>query len=169
MASANERPEAIGITGHQDLTPRTAALVAVAVDAVLAGRAVVGVTSLAAGADQVFAECVLRSGGTLVVVVPAKQYRDTFAVERDAATFDHLLERATTVIQLPFGVPSEAAYWAAGQEIVRRCDRLVAVWDGEGGAGRGGTADVVRYARAHGRDVVVVWPPGARRARKAVP
>jgi len=38
------------------------------------------------------------------------------------------------------------------------------VWDGQGAGGRGGTADVVNYARNRGIETLVVWPPGARRA-----
>lgn len=36
----------------------------------------------------------------------------------------------------------------------------MAVWDGDAAAGLGGTADVVDYAHACGREAVVIWPPG---------
>lgn len=65
---------------------------------------------------------------------------------------------------MPFDEPSEKAYWSAGQEIVNQADRLLAVWDGQPAAGLGGTADVVRYARAQGKLVTIIWPEGARRS-----
>jgi hypothetical protein len=40
---------------------------------------------------------------------------------------------------------------------------LCAVWDGLPARGYGGTADVVAYARQHGKPVHVIWPAGARR------
>jgi hypothetical protein len=40
---------------------------------------------------------------------------------------------------------------------------LVAVWDGQPAAGKGGTADIVDYARRHGIEVRIVWPPGTSR------
>jgi len=40
---------------------------------------------------------------------------------------------------------------------------LVAVWDGQEAASKGGTGDVVGYARDRGVDVRVVWPISALR------
>ncbi|WP_028933456.1 hypothetical protein [Pseudonocardia spinosispora] len=60
----------IGITGHHDLTPGTATLVAEALRTVLAGirRPIVGVTCLARGAEEVFARVVVELGGEIEVV-----------------------------------------------------------------------------------------------------
>jgi len=52
---------------------------------------------------------------------------------------------------------------AGGEEVARRCDVLVAVWDGCPAAGLGGTADAVAFARSLGKQVVVMWPEGVRR------
>jgi hypothetical protein len=41
-----------------------------------------------------------------------------------------------------------------------RCKDQTAVWDGKVTKGKGGTADIVRYARNRGREVVVLWPAG---------
>jgi hypothetical protein len=38
----------------------------------------------------------------------------------------------------------------AGSWIVEHCDQLIAVWNGQQGAGLGGTADVVTLARESG-------------------
>jgi hypothetical protein len=50
---------------------------------------------------------------------------------------------------------SNRAYEAVGRYVVRHCDLLIAIWDGTPAAGRGGTADIVRFAAAIG--VPVCW------------
>lgn len=155
----------VGITGHQSLTPMTRRLVSTAIRRALTGRPeLTGVTSLAAGADQMFAEVVVDLGGKIVVVLPAKHYERSFQVPNDLATFRRLLQRADNVITMPFDEPSEEAYWAAGQEIVDQANFILAVWDGQPAGGLGGTADVVRYARKRGKPVTVIWPEGAHRS-----
>jgi hypothetical protein len=54
--------------------------------------------------------------------------------------------------------PSEDAYLAAGKHIVDRAGLLVALWNGKPAAGKGGTGDIVAYARSQGRPVVHVHP-----------
>jgi hypothetical protein len=123
----------------------------------------VGACSLAAGADQLFAEVILASGGKLWVVVPSFDYESTFSRQADLERFFELLGRAEKVEQLDFPEPSENAYFAAGQRIVELCDKLVAVWDGEKARGLGGTGDVVAYANEQGKPVDVLWVQGVSR------
>jgi hypothetical protein len=124
-----------------------------------------GVTCLADGADQLFARVVLALGGTYEVVVPATDYRRRSVRPGNRAAFDELLDRAVTVTYMPFDRSGRTAYMAASQELLRRCELLLAVWDGQPSAVLGDTADVVRAAQARNLPVVVVWPDGARRAR----
>ena len=154
----------VGVTGHRDLGAPTRRLVTMAVAAALtAHRPVHGISALAEGADQIFAEQVLVADGDLTAVIPSAGYTATFATAAGAASFRRLRARATEVVALPFPGPSDEAYWAAGCEIVRRCDLLLAVWDGGPSGGLGGTADVVAFARERGVRTTVVWPAGARR------
>ena len=48
------------------------------------------------------------------------------------------------------------AYEAAGRYVVDHCDLLIAVWDGKPARGRGGTAEIVAYAREKKRPLIVV-------------
>jgi len=156
----------VGCTGHQGLSPSTRRNVAAAVARLLADRgegSVVGSSSLAEGADQLFAFAVLAAGGRLHAVIPSQGYERTFQSDQARATYAALLALADDLTTLAFPEPSEDAFLAAGHAIADRCDMLIAVWDGQEAAGKGGTGDVVRYARARGRDVQVVWPAGARR------
>jgi hypothetical protein len=154
----------IGCTGHQKMP---AAAVKYATDHIeetlrQCTDEVLGITSLAIGADQIFAKQVLAHGGKLCAVIPCARYEETF----DAATlaeFHSLLNQATCVSQLEFDEPSEDAFFAAGRFIVDHCELLVAVWDGEPARGLGGTADVVKYAKENGTAVNIVWPPNVGR------
>lgn len=154
----------IGATGHQHVPPEATAHVTSGIQEVVHSHrtGLVGVCSLAAGADQLFARAVLNAGGALHVVVPCEKYEETFQ-GADLAAFHDLLRQAEQVETLPHREPTEEAFDAAGRRVVDLCDVLVAVWDGEPARGLGGTADIVDYARSAGREVVVIWPPGVRR------
>lgn len=155
----------LGISGHQEIPPLAFATVRKGISQILGevARPLIGVTSLAAGADQVFAEEVLVSGGSLHVVVPSRSYEASFNSRSALAAFRRLLAAAEKVEYLDFQEPSETAYLAAGKRVVDVCEVLLAVWDGQPARGRGGTADIVDYARRSGKGVRVIWPIGVRR------
>jgi hypothetical protein len=155
----------IGITGHRGLPPRTQELITAALRKELephAGTELVGVSSLAGGPDQLFARTVLDLGGSLEVVIPAEQYRDGLDPDEQQG-YDELVAKAEHVERLPFVESTEQAHLAAGQAVVDRSERLVAVWDGKPARGIGGTADIVSYAHQKGVPVAVLWPDGAAR------
>lgn len=156
----------IGITGHSNLTPESMTLVAVELRKVLSehGEALVGLSCLARGADQVFARVVLELGGRLDVVLPAADYRERKVKPDNRHDFEALIGQAANVRVLPFELSNREAYAAANEAVLADIDELVAVWDGAPSDGRGGTADTVEIARARDIPVVVVWPPGAARA-----
>lgn len=154
----------LGVTGHQVLPAAVLAPIMSELREALSqtGTNPTGVSSLAAGTDQLFAREVLAAGGQLQAVLPCQGYGATFHGP-DQASYRHLLEQAENVETLPFSEPSEEAFYAAGRRVVDLCDLLLAVWDGQPARGLGGTADVVAYARQSGREVRVIWPAGARR------
>jgi hypothetical protein len=150
----------VAITGHRDLND--AALARRQIEAELARLEppLIGVSSLAAGADQLFADAVLAAGGTLDVILPGRDYRETLPGDF-RGDFDRLLAAADSVTTLDHETVGKDAYVAAGLAMLERCDVLIAVWDGERSRGRGGTADLVRRARELGIPVRIV---GAERA-----
>jgi hypothetical protein len=154
----------VGVTGHRDLPEPTCKLVSAAIATHLARfDSIDGVSSLAEGADQIFAEQVLRAGGALTAVVPSAHYGRSFETTDGSAAYRRLRALAREVIELPFSSPSEEAYWAAGQRVVGLAEVLLAVWDGTPSRGVGGTADVVAFAGERGVPTTVLWPPGSRR------
>jgi hypothetical protein len=154
----------IGIAGHQDLPKAATDFIRQGIRDVLAQYDdVVGYSSLAAGADQLFAVEVLSRGGRLHAVVPSAGYETT--LDGDAAElYVRLLAAASDTTQLAFPAPGEPAYEAAGQWIAEHSELLIAVWDGLPARGRGGTADTVAYARELDREVQVIWPDGMSRS-----
>ncbi|GAA5060862.1 hypothetical protein [Streptomyces similanensis] len=156
----------IAVTGHMDLTEASVPLVREALRRALEayGADLDGISCLAAGADSVFADVVLELGGRLFAVIPSKDYRAVKVKPDHADTFDRLVRAATEVTVLDHETANRAAYEDANAVLLRRADRLVAVWNGEPPSGKGGgTADTVLDARAAGLPVDVVWPDGAVR------
>ncbi|MEU8561738.1 hypothetical protein AB0C45_09640 [Streptomyces cyaneofuscatus] len=158
----------LAVTGHMDLTDESVPLVRAALRELLAqySEDLTGVSCIAAGSDSLFAEEVTAIGGRLVAVIPSQDYRAARVKPDHAAVFDRLVEAAVDVVTLPHTTANRAAYEAANAELLRRADRLVAVWDGTPPSGKGGgTADTVEQAQQAGLAVDVVWPAGAARRR----
>lgn len=162
-ARPGETPVRVGVTGHIHLTTRSRRLIYAALVGVLHewGPRVHGVTCLADGADQLFAEALLAAGCGYDVVLPAPDYREREVTPENRAAFDRLLLRARCVHHASTRSGTRA-YAAAGELVLDRSDRLLAVWDGTGGD-VGSTASIVAAARRRGIPVTVIWPPGARR------
>lgn len=151
----------VGITGHQRLDdPTDWKWVEQELNIVLEELAapVVGITSLAIGADQLFARAVLNHGGVLEVIVPFEGYERIFEDEAAKREYDRLLRSARRVEVLKRSGTDEEAYFAAGRLLADRSDIVIAVWNGKPAKGLGGTADIVGYARAHGKNVVHLNP-----------
>ncbi|WAE71736.1 hypothetical protein OUQ99_21190 [Streptomonospora nanhaiensis] len=155
----------IGITGHSNLSADSAELVRKAlVDALedYTEGGLVGISCLARGADQLFAEEVLDLGGQLEVVLPSADYREAKVGPEARGGFDRLLVRAHHVRYMSL-TAGRQAYEEANEAVLGGVDLLFAVWDGQPSGGGGGTADAVRLATERGIPVNVIWPEGARR------
>lgn len=119
----------------------------------------VAISPLAEGADRLVAREVLATaGGTLeaILPLPAEDYRGDFDSEDSHRDFTDLLEAAGQVTVLESTPHRAAAYEAAGQRVVDDSDVLIAIWDGDPGRGKGGTAETVAYARRVGRPIYMI-------------
>lgn len=155
----------IGAAGHQNIPRPAIAYVRQGIADIIAeaNHNPVGISSLAAGADQLFASLILEYGGRLSVIIPCAGYETTFTGKADLERYRRLLGKADHVETLNYPEPSEDAYLDAGRRVVDDADLLIAVWDGKPARGKGGTADIVSYARHRGVKVRVVWPDGVVR------
>src|SRR4051794_3259819 len=112
-----------GITGHRRLPPAAAHFAQRHWSKVLPrDPAALAVSSLAEGADQLFAEQVLAAGGRLEAIEPCAGYARSFATAAARRCYEDLRGAAVAVIPLPYPGPGKEAYLAAGLLVVERCD-----------------------------------------------
>lgn len=157
----------IGISGHQRLDDPAAwswvaDMIAETLDHV--SGPLVAVTSLAVGADQLLAQLVIARGGRVHAVLPFRDIERSFADDALAA-YRQLVSHAEVEVLNQNGT-DEDAYLAAGKRVADLADLLIAVWDGESAKGKGGTADIVRYA-AHRNVPLVHINPVTRAVHKS--
>jgi len=151
----------IGITGHQRLkNEKLWDWVKLKIDDLLSQvqSPLIGLSSLAIGADQVFAKSILENDGSLHVIVPFDGYEMKFSEGVDREEYFHLLNKATSIDILAKEHSEEESYFKAGKKIVDDSSFLIAVWDGKPAAGLGGTGDVVKYARQMSKKVIHLNP-----------
>ncbi|WP_030205214.1 hypothetical protein [Streptomyces sp. NRRL S-87] len=155
----------IGVTGHRAIPAELTAFVREGLRALLGAHEgpLEALSCLAEGADQIFAEVALDCGADLTVVIPSGDYEQTFTDPGALDGYRRLRARAAQEVRMDHAHSTDEAYYAAGAFIADACDRLVAVWDGRPARGRGGTGDVVAYARSLGKPVTVIWREGVRR------
>ena len=126
---------------------------------------IVVLSSLAEGADQLVASVALERGAILIapLPMPLEEYRKDFQfglTPNALSEFDRLLARAAAAPEIPLldGATIEALrddarrramqYREAGLYIVRHCQILLALWDGDqSDVKTGGTAEIVRRQR----------------------
>ncbi len=128
-------------------------------------------TALAEGADRLVAHQAREMMGEeqveLEAVLPltVDDYLSDFKKSGSREEFHQLLDGAASLVVLADGPKPQKperdeAYEKGGHYIVDRCDLLVAVWNGEPSDKRGGTAQIVDYARR--QDVPVLIVPAVR-------
>jgi len=128
------------------------------------------VSSLAEGADRLVARearALLPEGVDVELVCPLPFAREEYA--RDFSPdgrreFEALLA-GSFVFELDGsreGGKADEAYEAAGRAMLDTSDILIAVWDGQGARGRGGTGQIVAEAARRGRPVVWVHVGGGK-------
>ena len=176
----------IGVTGHRDLDEVDRPALTQTVNACLAEiesleptKIQCLITGLAAGADQLVAECALDRGWTLHAVLASSV--DSFALTMSASDAlrlrNDLLPRCAEVTIVKHdGSEEKTGYVAVACLIVERAEMLIALWDGKASRGAGGTADTVtRYLEAKPSNLsqlkstrTVYWVRSRRRGAPAL-
>ncbi len=149
-----------GITGHQNLGDQeTISWVEdCLIQEIPKYHITKGLTCLAIGADQLFAEVLEQFYIPYIAIVPSDGYEGTFENESARENYFSYLAKADDTIRLNFPSPSEEAFYAAGKHIVDYCDILFAIWNGKPAKGLGGTGDVVEYASRKKKKVIHINP-----------
>ncbi|MBI5182160.1 MAG: hypothetical protein HZA06_04515 [Nitrospirae bacterium] len=105
---------------------------------------------IAEGADRlVVNEMLNRTGWLLEVVLPleASDYMKDFDTAESKEEFKKLMAMASKTQTLPAKRTRNEAYEAVGHFVVDNSDILIALWNGKESRGKGGTAEIVDYAR----------------------
>lgn len=147
----------IGITGHQELNDPLWVKGEILRVLHLQSLPLIGVTSLAVGADQLFAQAVLECGGRLQVIIPFAGYANSFK-DGGLQEYERLLASAAIVEVLPAIGSQEESYFSAGKKVVDVSDLVIAVWNGKPAAGLGGTGDIVNYTRGQEKRYIHINP-----------
>src|SRR5271156_847577 len=94
----------IGITGHQELgSSKTIDWIREQIqDLILKEHICEGYTSLAIGADQLYADILQKQSVPFVAVIPSSDYIKTFPKGAAQANYKRLLSYASHVVQLKF-------------------------------------------------------------------
>jgi hypothetical protein len=155
----------VGFTGHRHLKnpEKLSKLLQTLLDSLrheIPGH-LVGYSSVAIGADALFAEASLASGLPWVALLPQSEhdFKNDFQ-ESDWEKTSVLLRRAARVQSLAGAKESDRdlAYLECGLLTVEEADLVVAVWDGEPSRGVGGTADIVANARSLTKPLILIDP-----------
>jgi hypothetical protein len=167
-------PCVVGFTGHRRL-PNEKAIAQVLREVIAAlqqdaGRDLVGRSSIASGADTLFAEVCLASNMKWIALLPfpEAEFKKDFS-EADWKRAKALLHRAERVEISSEIVERPRGYLDCGLATVDGADLMVAVWDGKAPRGLGGTADIVEHARAMQKPLILISPDGLEIRRERVP
>lgn len=142
----------IGIGGHQDLGgPETLAFLTTSFRHLLEESQPTCVYSaLAKGADQILMQVALELDVPVEVVIPCQGYENNY-VGDERKEYWRLYHAARAHHLLAFPECRGRAYEAAGHWIIEQSDLTVLTWNGKPPSGRGGTADMIHYARYLGK------------------
>jgi len=160
-----QRWTVVGFTGHRKLADASAAArgIAAALDAIDPGPdgSLAAVSSAASGADTLFLEAAAARGLPRHVILPfaVERFEQDFAEEPGAwARVKPLIDSAGCVEVVQGAADRKQAYLENGVRTVEEADVLIAVWDQRPAKGTGGTGDIVAFAQALGKRVLVVGP-----------
>lgn len=148
----------VGITGHQERHGIDWGWVEATLQSEICKLPDVraALSSLAKGADQVFARVAISLSVPVIAVIPVSDY-ERFFHGKDRVEYERLLNKSQ-VKDLKWRGDNELGFFSAGRYIVENVDVLFAVWDGQKSKGLGGTGDVVDYARHLSRKIIHLNP-----------
>ena len=153
----------IGFTGHRHLPDgervgRALRSVVESLRAEISGK-LIGYSSIAIGADTLFAETCIALGIPWIALLPRSRedFKKDFT-ESDWEKTSELLQQAQRVESLPPARSRDLGYLEGGLSTVDEADIMIAVWNGEPSRGTGGTAEVVAHAENLAKPIILIDP-----------
>ncbi len=171
---SHSRPFVVGFTGHRRLKHEQA--IAQVLREVIAslqqdvGCDLVGRSSIASGADTLFAEACLAANVKWIAQLPfpEAEFKKDFS-EADWVRARALLDRAERIEISSQSAERPRGYLDCGLATVDGSDLMVAVWDGQAPRGPGGTAQIVEHARSVQKPLILISPDGLEIKRERFP
>jgi len=163
MSASSELPlfHVVGFSGHRQL--ENAHAVAAAVTKALESLRQetkgewVALSSVATGGDQLFVAQARALGLSWYAILPLPRAEFAKDFSNDEwRVVEATLGLAENVRVITENGSREDAYLDCGMETVNGSDVLLAVWDGDPARGKGGTADVIEYAKSIGKPILIV-------------
>ena len=111
------------------------------------------ITAMASGADQMGAQAALKRSIPFQAVLPffREEYAADFTQENELDEYNNLLDQANNIFELPGQRDDEPlAYEIAGHYVIAKSDIVIAIWDNGLSGGRGGTTEMIEYAKKRG-------------------
>ncbi len=156
-----ERPNVVvAVTGHRRIDPVLIPDLRLRVAGVLDGLCLRAggaprlcmLNALAVGADSLVFDIAVGKGIPVdaVLPLPPEEYEKDFAPGADGDGFRRRLGKARRVWVPERAVPRPECYAVLGRALLGSADTLLALWNGSMDGPPGGTASVIRAARARG-------------------
>ena len=170
MDQPHQRIVRIATTGHRriQIDQRLKDAIQKALETILSGYPCAEFhlySALAEGSDQLVAEAA-RAFPQISLVIPLplrdEDYLADFETLFGKTNFQHLRGSARQIIELPPAADHRSAYQQLGFFLVEQCDLMIAIWDGEGAKGKGGTGEVIRQAIKAGKVVHWIYCPNGQ-------
>jgi hypothetical protein len=162
---SHSRPFVVGFTGHRRIEnePKIARVLQDVIASL--GREIggdlVGRSSIASGADTLFAEAWLAANLKWIALLPfpEAEFKKDFS-EGDWKRARVLLDRAERIEISSDTAERPAGYLHCGLATADGADLVVAVWDGKAPRGEGGTGQIVEHARLAQKPLILISPDG---------
>jgi hypothetical protein len=134
------------------------------------GDEIVGRSSIASGADTLFAEACRAAKIPWIALLPfpEAEFAKDFT-EGDWKRAKALLDQAERVEVSSATAERPAGYLDCGLATVDGANLMLALWDGKPSRGAGGTAQIVEHARRVQKPLVIISSPGLEVTRERFP
>lgn len=159
----------IGITGKRDIASDTLVREEIKkkISAILRkekANSFVAYSAMAKGADTIFADVVSNDfKQPLKIILPfdSAEYERDFTEAQNLSEYKNWISKIgnyeITTTEIPKNQDQRnEAYFAVGKFIVDTCDYVIAVWDDLKPRGKGGTAEILGYAKEQKKSVEIV-------------
>lgn len=159
----------IGITGKRDIVSDMLVREEIKkkISAILKkekANSFVAYSAMAKGADTIFADVVSNDfKQPLKIVLPfdSAEYEKDFTEAQDLSEYKNWISKIGINVITTKDIPNNQdqrneAYFAVGKFLVDNCDYLIVVWDKLKPRGKGGTAEILGYAKERNKSVEIV-------------